>query len=227
MPSLEWLKTTFTYGFDSGNVESLIPNNRRRYQERKCGGSYREVFRRAVLPHLRRESTVLELGPGQGSWSRAILNHIPEGTLSTADYVDLDGVLRPEKYGGRLLVHSVSDNSFASFPDEHFDFFFSFGVLCHNPASSILEILANALGKVKIGGTAVHQHGDWDKLDAFGWARAEVPEQFKELPDEEIWWPRNTSARMAELAREAGWTVVVEDLGLLKRDGLIYLRRPG
>jgi phospholipid N-methyltransferase len=225
VPSIEWLKTAFEDGFDSGNVESRFPNRRRRFQENKIGGSYREVFRRAVLPRLRPDSTVLELGPGKGSWSRAILNHIPQGKLFAADYVDLEDALLPDRYGGRLVFQRVNDNSFSAFPDDHFDFFFSFGVLCHNPAAAILEILTNALPKMKAGATAVHEHGDWEKLDQFGWERGEVPESFKDLPDESIWWPRNTSGRMAELAETAGWTVVAQDLGLLGRDGLIYLRR--
>lgn len=225
MPSIEWLKTAFNYGFDSGNVESLFPNRRRRHQERKIGGSYREVFRRAVLPHLRPDSTVLELGPGNGSWTRAILKRIPQGRIYAADYVDLREHLQPEKYSDRLIFHQVTDNSFSAFADAQFDFFFSFGVLCHNPAANILEILRNALPKMKVNGVAVHEHGDWQKLDAFGWDRGEVPEKFKRLPDEEIWWPRNSSGQIAELAQSAGWEVVVQDMGLLKRDGLICLRR--
>jgi SAM-dependent methyltransferase len=226
VPTTEWLKTAFDYGFDSGNVGARFPGRRRRYQERKIGGSYRRVFTEALMPRLRADSTVLELGPGKGSWSRAILKHIPEGRLYTADYVDLEPVLQPERYGGRLVVQQVHDNSFAAFPDQHFDLFFSFGVLCHNPAEGIRDILVNALPKVKPGGVAVHQHGDWEKLDAFGWERGGVPTSFRDQSDEEIWWPRNSSAQMADLARGAGWDVVERDLGLLERDGLIVLRRP-
>lgn len=226
VPTLQWLKTAFASGFDSGNVRSRIPNRRRRHQEHKSGGSYRAVFEQAVRPHLKPDSVVLELGPGKGSWSRAILACIPDGRLHTADYVDASSWLKPGKYGGRLICHRVDDNSFRAFDDESFDFLFSFGVLCHNPAAHILEILTNALPKMKPGGTAVHQHGDWKKLDDFGWRLGEVPEEFRELPDEEIWWPRNDGEQMADLARQAGWTVVSQDLGLLKRDGLISLRRP-
>jgi hypothetical protein len=187
VPTTEWLKTAFGDGFDSGNVEARFPGRRRRYQERKIGGSYRRVFTEAVMPRLRADSTVLELGPGKGSWSRAILKRIPEGRLYTADYVDLEPVLQPERYGGRLVVQQVDDNSFAAFPDGHFD---------------------------------------WEKLDAFGWERGGVPTSFRDQPDEEIWWPRNSSAQMADLARDAGWDIVERDLGLLERDGLIVLRRP-
>lgn len=223
MPSTHWLKTAFDYGFDSGNVMSRVPNRRRRQQERKIGGSYRRVFAETMLPHLRHDSHVLEVGPGSGSWSRAILKHIPDGELWAADYVDLTDTLKPS---GRLVFRQVDDNSFDAFPDGHFDLFFSFGVLCHNPSEAILEILTNARPKMRPGGIAVHQHGDWTKLDTFGWERGEVPVEFKTLPDREIWWPRNDSATMAQIAQQAGWAVITEDVGLLKRDGLIVLGVP-
>lgn len=227
MPSLHWLKTAFAYGFDSGNILSRWPNRRRRYQERKSGGSYREVFDRALRPRLRPDSVVLEIGPGKGSWTRAILEQVPRGRVYTSDYVDTSRWLRPEKFGGRLVSYQVTDNSFSCFADGTFDLFFSFGVLCHHPASQILEIFTNVLPKMKPGAIAIHQHGDWDKLERFGWRRGEVPEEFKDLPDEEIWWPRNNQQQMVELARRAGWTVVAGDLALLKRDGLILLQKPG
>ena len=225
MPSLEWLQTAFSYGFDSGDVLSRMPNRRRFFQERKIGGSYREVFQAAVQPYLRPNSVVLEIGPGRGSWSRAILRQIPEGTLYTADYLDTDPWLQPERYNGRLISHRVQDNSFRQFRDGQFDFFWSFGVLCHQNPHQIVEILTNSLKKMRLGGVAIHQHGDWEKLDAYGWKRGKVPEAFKHTPNEQIWWPRNSRQQMVRAATDAGWTVLSEDLGLLKRDGMICLRR--
>jgi hypothetical protein len=225
MPSEDWLHTAFSYGFDSGNVLSRIPNLRRWFQERKIGGSYRDVFLEAVKPYLTPASIVLELGPGRGSWSRAILQHIPEGQLYTADFVETRKWLNPERYAGRLTSFRVEDNSFSCFQNDYFDFFWSFGVLCHQNPHNISEILTNCLGKMKRGGIAVHQYADWQKLDQFGWRKGRVPERFKTLPDAEIWWPRNSREQMATVAKLAGWTVVSEDLGLLERDGMICLRR--
>ena len=71
MPTISWLKKEFDYGYDSGNVLSLLPNRVRRSEEKKIGGSYRRVFNVAVKPHVNPDSKVMELGPGNGSWSRA------------------------------------------------------------------------------------------------------------------------------------------------------------
>jgi hypothetical protein len=53
-----------------------------------------------------------------------------------------------------------------------------------------------------------------------------VPETFKTQPDQEIWWPRNDQALMANLAAKTGWEVVSPDLDLLERDSIILLRNP-
>jgi hypothetical protein len=86
MPTLSWLQQEFTYGYDSGDILSLIPRGVRRSEEERSGGSYRRVFKKALQPHLRSDAKVFELGPGKGSWSRAILRHIAQGELHTVDF---------------------------------------------------------------------------------------------------------------------------------------------
>ena len=226
MPTLSWLQQEFSYGYDSGNILSLIAGRVRRSEERRSGGSYRRVFKKALQPHLRPNARVLELGPGKGSWSRAILQHIPEGELHTVDFQDVTQWLKPENYSGRLICHRVLDNRFDGLPDGYFDVFWSFGVLCHNEASSILHILTRARDKMKPGAVSVHQYGNWEKLEAFGWSRGGVPQEFRSKNDAEIWWPRNDQRLMSRLATEAGWQVLSADLNLLERDSLILLRNP-
>jgi len=226
MPTLTWLRQAFSDGYDSGNVLSLIPGRVRWSEERKSGGSYRQVFRKILQPHLSANARVLELGPGSGSWSRAILEHIPEGELHTIDFQDVTRWLKPADYKGRLVCHRVRDNRYGELPDRYFDVFWSFGVLCHNEPSSILEILTCAREKMKPRAVAVHQYGDWEKLELFGWNRGGVPQEFKSKVDRDIWWPRNDQRVMSKLATEAGWEVLSADLGLLRRDSIILLRNP-
>lgn len=226
MPTLDWLKQEFHYGYDSGNVLDLIPNLTRLREERRIGGSYRKVFQTAVIPYINAYSRVLELGPGRGSWSKAILAQIPQGSLHTVDFQDVSAWLEPENYPGRLFCHQVQDNSYAMLEDSYFDFFWSMGVLCHNSLSHIEAILTSALPKMKSGAYSVHQYSDWEKLDQYGWRRGHIPMEFKSLPDEEIWWPRNNQTKMAEVAQKAGWQVIDADLNLLGRDSMILLQKP-
>ena len=227
MPTLAWLREEFSYGYDSGNVLSLIPNLTRYREERKIGGSYRKVFKQGLEPYLKSDSRVLELGPGKGSWTRAILTRVSRGEVHTVDFQDITRWLDPARYGDRLVCHRATDNSMSGPPDYYFDVFWSFGVLCHNNQSSIEQILASALAKMKAGGLAVHQYGDWNKLSAYGWDRGRIPVEFQSKPDEEIWWPRNDAASMVRIASKVGWTVVTADLSLVKRDGIVVLKAPG
>src|SRR5262249_34045257 len=104
--------------------------------------------------------------------------------------------------------------------------FWSFGVLCHNEASSIRKILTQARAKMTSGAVAIHQYGNWEKLDAFGWNRGGVPQEFKAKNDQDIWWPRNDQRVMTTLATDAGWQVLSAELDLLQRDSIILLRNP-
>ncbi len=227
MPTLEALRRLFPKGYNSGDVLSKIPGPRRILEEVRAGGSYREVFFRAVLPYIDSDSKVLELGPGSGSWTRAILKYVPRGEVHTVDFQDVRGWIRPAPGDGRLVCHQVSDNSFARLPALTFDFLWSFGVLCHNNKEHIRAIFRNSIPKMRPGAHAAHEIGDWQKLDQLGWRwRWGVPARFKNLPDDAIWWPRNSAEETCKIAVQEGWEVVERDLGVLRRDSLCVFRKP-
>jgi hypothetical protein len=64
-----------------------------------------------------------------------------------------------------------------------------------------------------------------EKIDEMGMGLRKIPNKLKMLPDDDIWWPRNTTAVMSHLARDAGWSVEMADLGCFQRDGVILLRK--
>lgn len=222
MADLEWMRKTFGDGYDSGDILGAQLDPVRVREEALIGGSYREFFAKAVLPFLRPDSRVLELGPGRGSWTRALLAHLPQGEVHAVDLLDVSEWLEPSEFGGRLTLHQVDGFHLDGVPDERFDLFFSFGVLCHHATPQIADVLAAGREKVRRGAVAVHQYGDWDKLYASGRIVA-----FPELAlrtDEESWWPFNTRATMRAVAEAAGWTVLWDDLDLFRRDGVCVLK---
>ncbi|WP_026072283.1 class I SAM-dependent methyltransferase [Nodosilinea nodulosa] len=227
MPTQDWLKKEFGYGYDSGNVLSIFPSSVRRKEERAIGGSYRKVFRQGLLPFLKPNSKILEIGPGRGSWSKAILQHIPQGELHVVDFQNVESWLQPSRYPGRLYCHQIEDSSAYDriFDDDYFDVCWSFGVLCHNNLDKIEDVLTQTIPKVKENGYAIHHYGDWEKLENYGWEKGGVPLEFRDKQDDEIWWPRNAQSQMTAAAQRAGWKVINADLGLVQRDSIAVLQR--
>jgi len=200
MAEMEWLKTTFTAGYDSREILDAVPSATRLKQEVMIGGSYRTAFLKAAFPFLRPDSAVLELGPGRGSWSRAILHFIPRGNLTTVDFVDVTDWLRPGDYAGRLTCHQVDDFSLSVLPDEQFDFCWSFGVLCHHTIEQIETVLTALIRKTKIGGVSVHQYADWNKLYRSGRPLQVADLIQKPTTDAESGWPSNSKEARAAAA---------------------------
>lgn len=127
----------------------FFPNKQSRNEERIIGGSYKNVFVKGVLSYLKPNSKVMEFEPGASSWSHAIWKYIPDGKLTTLDFQDVRPWFKPEKYNTRLKCIQIVDNSFTAVTDNSFHVFTSFGVLCHNNASSNMEILQNSFSKMK------------------------------------------------------------------------------
>jgi hypothetical protein len=223
----EFMLTAFSYGYSSGDVLSEVIDASRKSEEAKLGGSLNDVVQKAMRPFITPNSRILELGPGAGSWTRALLNLVPHGEVHTIDFLDVTKFIDPAEYSNRLFCHQIANDDYSFLPDNFFDFYFSFGVFVHYGSADRLRLLKKALPKMRARGYAVHEYGDWKKLDAYGWDRGGVPEDFKDKPDEEIWWPRNDAHLMAATARVAGWNVIASDLGLFLRDGVIVLSRPG
>lgn len=65
MPTVDWLKKEFHYGYTSGDILAPRSDERRASEERECGGSYHYYFRKTVQPLLRTDARVLELCLGR------------------------------------------------------------------------------------------------------------------------------------------------------------------
>jgi hypothetical protein len=133
--------------------------------------------------------------------------------------------LRPAEHSGRLICHRISDFSLSVLEDNAFDFCWSFGVLCHHTIEQIELVLATLLPKMKVGGVAVHQYAEWNKLYRSGRPLQVADLISKPTTDIESWWPSNSKGAMASAAQRAGWEVIFDDLDLFERGGLVVLKR--
>jgi phospholipid N-methyltransferase len=119
-----------------------------------------------VKPFVDSSTTALEIGPGRGAWTRAILAQHPREVWC------LDALSREhngfdEYVGRRENVHyfQVKDFLCNDLPDEHFDFLFSFGCFCHLSPTAIQEYLRNLHPKLKSGAHAFVLVADYDKYN--------------------------------------------------------------
>jgi SAM-dependent methyltransferase len=207
----------FGHGYDSGDIEAGLDDPLVRQEYEATGANYTVIFNDLVKPRLGRDRVVLEIGPGKGSWTRAVLNH-HDGVLHVVDRLDVEDMLRARcpGAGDRLRVHQTKSNDYEFLDDRAIDFAFSIGVFVHLPLKEIAVILERLHPKMKPGGEAIIHYSNWAKLDAWtdgDWTRARVPPWFRDHPTHpRVWWTQNDSKTMESIARRTGWNIVCADL---------------
>jgi hypothetical protein len=120
------------------------------------------TYLRCIKPYVTPSSVVLEIGPGRGAWTK---------TMLTAREVWCLDALSAEhnhfwQYVGtapHVRYHQVSDFSCSDLPDNHFTYFFSFGVFCHIPFWGVTEYLRNLFPKLRSGCDAFLMVADYAK----------------------------------------------------------------
>lgn len=227
MPTLDWLKKEFHYGYSSGDVTSMEADALRRSEEEKIGGSYQGIFDELLKKYIKHDHNALELGPGRGSWSRAILSILgKEGSLTTIDFQDVSQWINPSEFDIPVKHFQTTDINYAFLQDNFYDTFWSFGVLCHNNIDSIYQILSSVYPKLKNEALLIHQYSDWEKLEQYGWENGAIPLEFKSKKDSDIWWSRNNQKTMQTILESIGYEVLSIDVGLVKRDSIFLARKP-
>jgi phospholipid N-methyltransferase len=227
MPTLDWLQREFCYGYSSGDVSTDKPDFERAREEKKIGGSYKTIVDSLLRPLIKPNHNVLELGPGRGSWSRAILKLLgAEGSLTTVDFQDVSKWIDPHSHHATITHYQVRATDYACLNNDKYDFFFSFGVLCHNNIENIYRILDESYSKLRGQAILVHQYSDWDKLEKYGWEKGEIPFHFKGKRDAEIWWTRNNQKTMQTVLESIGYRILSIDVNLVQRDSIFIAQKP-
>lgn len=221
MPTLDWLRKQFHYGYDSGDVTAICSDDIRQSEEMKIGGSYKQVADELLVKYIKPSSNVLELGPGKGSWSKAIVDILETGSLTTLDFQDVSQWI----HGDKVRHFQVQDIDYAFLEEEYFDFFWSFGVLCHNNIDMIYRIMQEVYPKLRKNAILIHQYADWEKLYEYGWEKGAIPVDFQKMPDNQIWWPRNNKATMQTILEGVGYEILQIDCNLVGRDSIFICKK--
>ena len=106
------------------------------------------VYVACVKPFVKAGTSVLEIGPGRGAWTKAILNRNPKQIIAIdATSAERTGFWDYVGRDPRVKYHTAEDFSLKEVPDGSIDYFFSFGVFCHIPPQFSTEYIRNLSSK--------------------------------------------------------------------------------
>lgn len=146
------------------------------------------TFLRCVKPYITNDTIALEIGPGRGAWTKAML---PAKEVWALDALPEEHNRFYEYLGhpSNVKYFQVNDFECNELPDDYFDYMFSFGCLCHISFKGIAEYAANIYSKLKHGSNCFWMIADYDKynsavsnIDSLSIWKALSPKSRKLLP---------------------------------------------
>jgi len=120
------------------------------------------VYQVCVKPYINNGTIALEIGPGRGAWTKAMLEAKEIWLLDAKSREDnkIDEYLG---YPDNLQYFHMQDFSCDMLPDNYFTYSFSFGCLCHVPFEGTKQYARNLFPKLKSGANAFWMIADYDK----------------------------------------------------------------
>ncbi|MGC9224810.1 MAG: class I SAM-dependent methyltransferase [Terracidiphilus sp.] len=158
------------------------------------------IYLSCIRPYVTPDTVALEVGPGRGAWSKAIL-HRNCRKLYAVDVVDAEqtGFWRYIGNDSPAEYIVAQDLQLPGVPDNAIDFFFCFGVFCHLKPEMCEEYLFSIHRKMKRGGRGFLMIADFDKYEK---CRAEAERlslgRFFAAQRRRVWLP-------AKLGYELAW----------------------
>lgn len=157
------------------------------------------VYQVCVRPYVKSETVALEIGPGRGAWTKALLPGKEVWCLDAKSREE-NGIDRYLDHPQNLVYHKVASFSCEMLPDNKFDYLFSFGCLCHVPWDGVTKYAKNLFPKLRSGAHAFWMVADYDKRNAVSagfpsfdvYARTLPPRALKLLE----WWNARSGNRL-------------------------------
>lgn len=206
--------------------------------------------------HITPDTNVLEIGPGRGAWTKAIVGLGPKMVWALdAASDEHSGFSAYVGRSSRVQFHQVTDESLREVPNLQINLFFSFGVFCHLPECIVGNYLMSLYGKMAPGAHGYFLIGDFDQRNAaarnansldqlfslrrFAAHRAThrlvtklFPAKFNQgvgRSDSDrgaSQWYDIGKVRAGDLARKAGFVVLDLDIGTCPRDPILHIMKP-
>lgn len=217
--------------------------------------SLHATYLRCIKPYVDNRTVSLEIGPGRGAWTKAL--------LPSREVVVLDA-LPPEHnaffeylgYPSNVVYHQVADFECDMLPEDHFTYMFSFGCLCHVSFEGVTRYAESLFSRLKAGSNCFWMVADYDKynhalsnLDRLSiWAM--MPKErkywllkqalklfmkreriaFKDKIEDQVprpgRWYHSGIERTCTMLEKTGFQVLDPDVGTCLRDPIIHFMKP-
>ena len=218
--------------WDDGYFEGdpLNPHGQSRYPGQLSYMSVLHVvYLTCIKPYVSEDTVALEIGPGRGAWTRALLKAKEIWCLDAVSAKDN----RFWEYVGRIpkvKYSQVVDFSCNTLPDDKFDYLFSFGVFCHISFDGIQAYMENLYPKLKEGADCFVMIADYNKYNS-AYANMQGAERVPVLNTNEDQvirpgrWYHAGREQTCNMLVETGYKIVDEDVGALHRDVIIHFQK--
>lgn len=199
-------------------------------------------YSECIKPFIDSNVDVLEIGPGSGAWTKAIL------TLKPKSLVCLDALSAQHNrfwdyigYRNNVTYIQIKDFLLNELKDDSIDFVFSFGTFCHISSLMCYEYFKHLFKKLRKGAKIFIMYADFDKRNSFA-HKYNLPNHRIENIDElsffqyqketgnfmPAWstWYHLGIERAQAMFQELGYDVIANDINVNERDPVVYCCKP-
>ena len=123
------------------------------------------TYLRCIKPYINNNTVSLEIGPGRGAWTKALL---PSKEVYALDALpeEHNQFFKYLGYPKNVKYFQVKDFKCEMLQDSYFDYTFSFGCLCHVSFEGITEYAVNIYPKLKQCGNCFWMVADYNKFNS-------------------------------------------------------------
>lgn len=208
-----------------------------------------------IKPYVNSETVALEIGPGKGAWTKALLPAKEIWALDalSAEYNRFNEYLDNPK---NVKYIQVEDFSCRDLPENYFNYMFSYGCLCHVSFEGTTEYAKNLFSKLKSGADCFWLVADKDKYkkflddtESYSISEYAIPpgrryaplrfikklfpdhnekfyKEFDPFTDQQGRWYDAGKERTCEMLKGFGYEIVDEDVETIPRDVIVHFRKP-
>jgi ubiquinone/menaquinone biosynthesis C-methylase UbiE len=129
-------------------------------------GRSRNIVETLYAPRLKKDSVVLEVGPGTGMFARKVLEHIPNGTMHLFEIDPYWKGFLGRMLGSDSRVHMYETNgySYDDIRDESIDLYHANGVFVYTPHLITCRNLVEAVRVTRRGGAIAFDFFDMEEI---------------------------------------------------------------